>query len=145
VTNDHPEKAAVLFNRALAVDEKLVLGDKAATMSADDRKREIAKRASFVRRNIVDVMSKNSYEKGKALADRKDFRAACRYWKLGLDFTRANLDLLKAATNVCTPKATAAFDSAQTCEQLKAALDFSIDGDGNKEKITEAMTEQGCN
>lgn len=145
VTNDHPEKAAALFNRALAVDEKLVLGDKAATMSADDRKREISKRASFVRRNIVDVMSKNSYEKGKALADRKDFRAACRYWKLGLDFTRANLDLLKAATNVCTPKATAALENAQTCEQLKAALDFSIDGDGNKEKITEAMTEQGCN
>lgn len=145
ITNDRPERAETPFLKALAVDERLVLGDKAGTMTADDKKREMDKRVSFVRRNIVDVMSKTCYDKGKALADRKDFRAACRFWKLGSSFSRSNLDLLKALTNVCTKKAAAAFEQAQTCEQAKAALDFAVDGDGYKEKVTEAMTEMGCN
>lgn len=145
ITNDRPERAETPFLKALAVDERLVLGDKAATMSAEDKKREMDKRVSFVRRNIVDVMSKTCYDKGKALADRKDFRAACRFWKLGSSFSRSNLDLLKALTNVCTKKAASAFDGAQTCEQLKAALDFAVDGDGYKEKINDSMTEEGCN
>lgn len=145
ITNDRPERAETPFLKALAVDERLVLGDKAATMPAEDKKREMDKRVSFVRRNIVDVMSKTCYDKGKALADRKDFRAACRFWKLGSSFSRSNLDLLKALTNVCTKKAASAFDSAQSCEQLKAALDFAVDGDGYKEKITASMTDEGCN
>ncbi|MFO0597478.1 MAG: FHA domain-containing protein [Myxococcaceae bacterium] len=144
ITNDRPEKAEAPFLKAMAIDEKLVLGDKAATMSADDKKREMDKRISFVRRNIIDVMSKTCYDKGKALADRKDFRAACRYWKLGSTFSRANLDLLKALTNVCTKKAGSTLESAQTCEQLKAALDFAVDGDGFKDKVQAAMEEMGC-
>jgi hypothetical protein len=145
ITNDRPERAEAPFLKALAVDERLVLGDKATTMSADDKKRELEKRVSFVRRNIVDVMSKTCYDKGKALADRKDFRAACRFWKLGSTFSRSNLDLLKALTNVCTKKAASAVESAQTCEQLKAAMDFAVDGDGYKEKITASMEDNGCN
>lgn len=144
ITNDRPEKAAVYFQKALAVDERLILGEKAGTMGADEKKKALGSKSSFVRRNVVDVMSRTSYEKGKALADRKDFRAACKYWKLGLDFTRANLDLLKAATNVCTPRAKQALDSAQTCEQLKAALDFAVDGDGNKAQIDDAMAQMEC-
>lgn len=145
ITNDRPEKAEIVFNKALAVDELLVLGDKAAKMSPEEKKRELDRRASFVRRNVVDTMSSTCYEKGKSLADHKDFRAACRYWKMGSNFSRSSIDLLKALTNVCTKKAAEAFDRAQTCEQLKAALDFAVDGDGYKEKITESMTEEGCN
>jgi|APLak6261679142_1056127.scaffolds.fasta_scaffold00021_29 pSer/pThr/pTyr-binding forkhead associated (FHA) protein len=145
ITNDRPEKAEVPFLKALAVDEKLVLGDRAGKLSAEEKKRELDKRTSFVRRNIVETMSSTCYEKGKGLADRKDFRAACRYWKLGSTFSRSNIDLLKALTNVCTKRAGEAFDRAQSCEQLKAALDFAVDGDGFKEKITDSMTEEGCN
>lgn len=145
ITNDRPEKAQVPFLKALAVDERLVLGDRAGKLTAEEKKKELEKRVSFIRKAIVETMSSQSYEKGKALADRKDFRAACRIWKLGNDFSRSNIDLLKALTNICTKRASEAFDRAQTCEQLKAAMDFAVDGDGFKEKITESMTEEGCN
>jgi hypothetical protein len=144
ITNDRPEKAEVPFQKALAVDERLVLGEKAAKLSPEEKKRELEKRQSFVRRSIVEAMSSKALEKGRALADRKDFRAACRIWKLGSTFSRSNIDLLKALTNVCTKKAGESFDRAQSCEQLKAALDFAVDGDGFKEKITASMEEEGC-
>ncbi|MGV3620142.1 MAG: FHA domain-containing protein [Archangium sp.] len=144
ITNDRPERAEAPFLKALAVDERLVLGDKAASLSAEEKKRELERRTSFVRRNIVETMSRTAYEKGKGLADRKDFRAACRMWKLGSNFSRSNIDLLKALTNVCTKKAEDALNRAQTCEQLKAALDFAVDGDGFKEQVTERMTGDGC-
>jgi pSer/pThr/pTyr-binding forkhead associated (FHA) protein/tetratricopeptide (TPR) repeat protein len=145
ITNDRPEKAEEHFRKALLVDEKLVLGDKAKTLSEDEKRRELDRRASFVRKNIVETMSSKCLEKGRALADRKDFRAACRIWKLGNGFSRSNIDLLKALTNVCTKRASDSFDRAETCEQLKAGLDFAVDGDGFKEKITASMEEQGCN
>ena len=129
----------------MAVDERLVLGERAAKLTAEEKKKELDKRVSYIRKAVVESMSSQSYEKGKALADRKDFRAACRVWKLGLKFSRSNIDLLKAATNVCTPRASESFERAQTCEQLKAALDFAVDGDGIKEKIVESMTAKGCN
>ncbi len=145
ITNDRPEKAETPFLKALAVDERLVLGERAATLTADEKKKELDKRVSYIRKAIVETMSSQSYEKGRSLADRKDYRAACRVWKLGLKFSRSNIDLLKAATNVCTPRASEAFERGQTCEQLKAALDFAVDGDGFKEKIVESMTTEGCN
>lgn len=139
-----PEKAASLFQQALALDERLVLGEEWTKASADQRKRALDQRTSFIRRSIVESMTSASYEKGKALADRKDFRAACRAWKLGSEFSRSNIDLLKALTNVCTKRAQQAFELAQTCEQLRGALDFAVDGDGFKEKISEAMSAEGC-
>lgn len=145
ITNDRPEKAEEHFRKALLVDEKLILGDKAKSMNEDDKRRELDRRASFVRKNIVEAMSNKCLEKGRALADRKDFRAACRIWKLGNGFSRSNIDLLKALTNVCTKRASDSFDRAETCEQLKAGLDFAVDGDGFKEKISASMAEQGCN
>ncbi len=132
ITNDRPDKAETPFLKALAVDERLVLGDRAAKLSAEEKKKELEKRVSFVRKAIVETMSSKAYEKGKGLADRKDFRAACKMWKLGSNFSRSNIDLLKALTNVCTKRAQDAFDRAQSCEQLKAALDFAVDGDGLK-------------
>lgn len=145
ITNDRPERAEVPFSKALAVDERIVLGDKLGKLTPEEKKRELERRTSFVRRNIVETMSRTAYEKGRALADRKDFRAACRVWKLGSNFSRSNIDLLKALTNVCTKKASEAWDRAESCEQLKAALDFAVDGDGFKEKINEEMTNQSCN
>lgn len=144
ITNDRPDKAEAPFLKALAVDERLVLGDRAAKLSPEEKKKELERRTSFIRKAIVETMSSQSYEKGKALADRKDFRAACRIWKLGNNFSRSNIDLLKALTNVCTKRAEDAFGRAETCEQLKAANDFAVDGDGFKEKIVASMADQGC-
>lgn len=144
LTNDRPERAVVAFNKALELDERLVLGDARLELDAASKKRELARRTSYLRRTINDSMGSRTYEKGKASADRKDFRAACRAWKLGLSFSRANLDLLKAATNVCTPRAYEAVRAAETCEQLRAGLDFAVDGDGAAEKLREKLLDQGC-
>ena len=129
VTNNDPERAAPVFQQALAVDERLLLGKE---------------RVSFLRKAITESMASASSEKGKAYADRKDFRAACRVWKVGLTFTRSSIDLLKAVTNVCTKRASDAFERAQSCEQLKAVLDFAVDGDGIKERVGAALIDQGC-
>jgi len=144
ITNDHPERAEAPFLKSLAIDERLMLGDKATTMSADDKKRELERRASFIRRNIVDTMSRTAYERGRALQERKDYRAACKMWKLGASFSRSNIDLLKSLTNVCTKRADEAYNNANTCTQFEAARDFAVDGDGFKEKIDEEMEKQGC-
>jgi pSer/pThr/pTyr-binding forkhead associated (FHA) protein len=145
ITNDRPEKAAEHFRKALALDEKLILADRAKTLSDEERRRELERRASFVRKNIVETMSSKCLEKGRMLADRNDFRKACVMWKLGHSFSSANLDLLKALTNVCTRRASDSLDRAETCEQLKAGLDFAVDGDGFKEKFAAAMEEMNCN
>ncbi|MFZ5440206.1 MAG: FHA domain-containing protein [Myxococcota bacterium] len=145
INNEKLDKAEVSFSKALVVDEKLVLGDKAAKLTADEKKRELEKRASFVRKNVVDTMGRTCYERGKSLADRKDFRAACKVWKIGLTFNRAHIDLLRAASNVCTARAKEAWERAETCAQLQQVLDFAVDGDGFKEKVADQMQQNECN
>lgn len=142
--NDRPEKAALIFGRALEVDARLVLGDPSASLGAQERRRQLELRASFVRKAIVETMTSASYVKGRDFADRRDFRAACRMWKLGSDFNRSSIDLLKALTNVCTRRAQESFENAQSCEELRVALDFAVEGDGFKEKIGEAMAAESC-
>jgi hypothetical protein len=144
LSNDKPEKAEAPFRAALEIDERLVLGDKLKKLSDDEKRRELEKRTSYVRRTIVESMSSKCYERGKSAADRKDFRQACRTWKLGASFTRGNIDLLKALTNVCTKRAGETLERATTCEQLKAALEFAVDGDGYKKQINDRMLEEGC-
>jgi pSer/pThr/pTyr-binding forkhead associated (FHA) protein/tetratricopeptide (TPR) repeat protein len=145
LSNDKPEKAEEPFRKALALDEKLVLGDRLKTLKEDEKRRELEKRSSFVRKGIVEGMSSTCYLKGKTQADKKDFRAACKVWKLGLSFSRANADLLKAGY-FCTQRAKEALDkaiSSGSCEQLKAVLDLAVDGDGYKEQVQE-MLDQNC-
>jgi tetratricopeptide (TPR) repeat protein len=144
LTNERPDKAEDPFRKALALDEKLLLADKAAKMTEEDKRRELDRRPSFVRRTIVETMSSNCYQRGKSLADRKDFRKACQIWKLGASFSRGNIDLLKALTNVCTQKARKALDEATNCAQLQQVLDFAVDGDTFKEQAEAAMAEEGC-
>jgi hypothetical protein len=144
ITNEKPEKAEAPFRKALEVDEKLVLGERRLKMDEEARRKELDRRASFVRRTITDTMSTTCYNRGKTSADRKDFRQACKMWKLGVSFSRANIDLLKALTNVCTRRAEEAIGRAQGCEQLKQVLDFAVDGDGFKKQAEDRMLEEGC-
>lgn len=145
LSNDKPEKAEESFRKALALDEKLVLGDGNAKLTDDQRRRELEKRASFVRRGITEGMASTCYLKGKAQADKKDVLAACRVWKLGLSFNRANADLLKAGY-FCTQRAKEAYGRAVatgSCEQLKGVLVLAVDGDGYKEQVQEIL-DQNC-
>jgi pSer/pThr/pTyr-binding forkhead associated (FHA) protein len=145
LTNERPEKAEEPFRRALAIDEKLVLSDRAAKLGDEEKRRELDRAQSFVRRTIIETMSSNCYKRGKELADRKDFRQACRVWKLGASFSRGNIDLLKALTNVCTQRARTALEQAESCAQLRQVLDFAVDGDGFKQQAEAALAEQECN
>lgn len=140
--NDKPEKAEEPFRNALAIDEKLVMGETVGTNEA--LRRELDRRKSFVRRNILEEMSKSTYQKGKGFADRQDWRQACRVWKLGMSFSKSDTDLLRAVTNKCTGRAAEFFKTANSCEELKAVLEYAVDGDTYKEKATAAMAEMKC-
>lgn len=145
LSNDRPEKAEEPMRKALALDEKLVLGDKFGKLKDDEKRKALENRSSFVRKGIIEGMSSTCYLKGKTQADKKDFRAACKVWKLGLSFSRANADLLKAGY-FCTQRAKEALDkaiSSGNCEQLKAVLDLAVDGDGYREQVQE-MLDQNC-
>lgn len=144
LSNDKPEKAEDPFRKALALDEKLVLGATLLKLPEEPRRKETEKRASFVRKGIVDGMGNTCYAKGKVLADKKDFRAACKVWKLGKSFNRANADLLKAVY-FCTQKAGEAFKKADSCAALTVVLDLAQDGDGLKDKVAQMSVENGCN
>ncbi len=144
VSNDKPEKAEGPFREALAIDEKLVMGDAPPPAKDDARHKELERRMSFVRRSIIDMMAKHTLEKGRGYADRHDDIKACAVWKLGMSFSRSNIDLLKALTNVCTKKASEKMKTAQTCEELKAVLKYAVDQDTFREKALAAMEEKGC-
>jgi hypothetical protein len=68
------------------------------------------------------------YLRGKALADRRDFRTACLVWKSA--HSRSDLDLLRALTNICTRRAAEIANRREAgCDELKVAFDFAVDGD----------------
>ena len=140
--NDKPEKAEEPFRNALAIDEKLVMGE--AVGNNETLRRELDRRKSFVRKNVLEEMSRSTYQKGKGFADRQDWRQACRVWKLGMSFSKSDTDLLRAVTNKCTGRAAEFFKTANTCEELKAVLEYAVDGDTYKEKATAAMAEMKC-
>ncbi len=135
------ERAALAFHAALELDERLIIGDVA---DPTERARLLRQRESKLRQRVATSMGTAAYEQGRALADRKDFRAACSAWKVGLPFSRTNLDLLKAVTNVCTRRAAELFERAQSCEEFQLVRDYAIDGDGFEQKASERRLEEGC-
>jgi ABC transport system ATP-binding/permease protein len=144
IANDHPDRAEAPFRQAMEVDARLVLGDRAAKLGEEEKRQELDRRTSFIRRGIIETMASNCYQRGKQAADHKDFRQACRVWKLGASFSRGNIDLLRALTNVCTHHAEEALPQAQSCVQLRQVLDFAVDGDGYRKQAEDKMAELGC-
>ncbi len=143
VGNDKPERAETPFRNALAIDEQLMMPP-AMTPADAAYKGELERRKSFVRRGITDMMSTTSLQKGRVLADRHDFRQACKVWKLGMSFSKSNLDLLRALTNVCTKRAGEALKIAESCESYRAVQEYAVDGDGYREKAQAAMSGKNC-
>lgn len=92
---------------------------------------------SRLRSILTSTIAHDLYDEGKALADRRDWRGACRAWKRASSFQRSNIDLLKALTNVCTRQASIVFADARNCRQLELVLEFAVDGDGFKEQVEE--------
>jgi hypothetical protein len=132
------------FRDALALDEKIVLGEEKLKLPEAERKKELDKMQSYFRRNINTEMAQKCYERGRGLAERQDLRGACRVWKIGYAFYRGNTDLLRAVAEVCTSSASEAFGGAASCEDFKLVQEWAVDGDGFKEKAEEKLTELGC-
>jgi hypothetical protein len=142
--NDQLLRAEKPFRDALELDEKLILGTRASKLSPEERKVEMDRRPSFVRRTIYERMTGDSLNKGKILRERGDKRQACRLWKLGASFARTNLELLGHLTTYCTNESARILKSATRCDDYQRVLDFAVDGDGMKEKAEEAMIDHGC-
>lgn len=142
LSNDRPEQAEPWLRKALALDETLVLGPALARLPDAQKRRELERRTSFVRQASIEGMSNTCYRLGRTHADAKELGSACKVWKLGLSYSRANADLLKAGY-FCTQRARDALARATDCKQLEAVLDLSVDGDGFKEQVLERLA-QNC-
>jgi hypothetical protein len=98
---------------------------------------------SFFQRTVRQDMASHSYARGKYWADRTDLKRACRIWKIGYDFYRANLQLLQAVKK-CTDQARELLLSAKGCADLAAAVDLSVDGDGLASKAQDKRVALRC-
>ncbi|MBI3185097.1 MAG: FHA domain-containing protein [Myxococcales bacterium] len=128
---EQPDRAAEPFTEALELDEKLL-------------QEQATKSLSHYRRTIQQDMAAAAYLKGKGLADRLDYRAACKIWKLGFGFFKGNPELLRALGNVCTHMAGLELEKATSCETLPKVLDFAVEGDGVTEKVAARKAEWQC-
>lgn len=144
ITNEDPESAADLFKEALAGDERLVLGAEKAALPEADKKAELDRFKSYVRKSIQHDMAAACYEKGKYWMDRKDEKRACKLWRLGFSFYKGDSNLLKAVTNVCTQRAHDALEAATDCQSLQRVLDFEVTGDNTKEEYEKRKVEMKC-
>ncbi len=142
LSNDEPDKAEEPFREALAIDEKIVLGEEEAAKPEVEKKADLERFKSYLRKNIQHDMASACYSKGKGYMDRQDAKHACKEWRLGFSFYKGDSDLLKAVTNVCTQRAHAALEESGDCVSLQRVLDFEVPGDGVREdydKKREAM------
>jgi hypothetical protein len=144
LSNDDPEHGEEPFREALALDEKIVLGEELAAKPEADKKVLLDKFKSYLRKNVQHDMSASCYTKGKFYMDRKDEKRACKLWRLGFSFYKGNSDLLKAVTNICTQRAHQMLEEASDCSSLSRVLDYEVTGDGTKEEYEKKKEEMHC-
>lgn len=124
-----PERAAAPFRAALEHDRQILVST--------------AVPPSSVERIVRREMSSHSYQRGKYWADRADTHRACRIWKVGYSFSRADLPLLQAVKH-CSERGQKLLAAAHHCAELASAADLATDGDGTLEKLEARRDELGC-
>jgi len=124
-----PENAAAPFRAALEHDRR-ILGPLTLPPSSVER---------IIRRE----MSSHSYQRGKHWADRADTYRACRIWKVGYSFSRADLALLQGLKH-CSERGQELLAAAHQCADLARAADLAMEGDGMLEKVMARREELGC-
>ncbi len=124
-----PERAATPFRAALEHDRH-ILGSAPVPPSS-------------VARTIRREMSSHSYHRGKYWADRADTHRACRIWKLGYSFSRADLALLQAVKH-CSERGQKLLAAARHCGEIAGAADLFAEGDGMLDKLKAKHDELGC-
>ncbi len=143
VADDKPFEADPFFRTALATDEKLMLGEQVIADPVQ-KARALDARNSFVRKGVIDSMSKKTFELGRYQAQRNGFLKACEFWKLGLGYSKTNQDLLTAATRVCTKRASDMFKEAETCRDYKELIKYAVDGDNYRQKAEAERQKLSC-
>ena len=126
------QDADAVFAEALEIDARIM--------------QEMAlKRPSTFRQNINKDMAVAALAAGRTLASqRNDEKRACQLFKLGLKYSRSELDLLTASYR-CSERAAGLRTAPDaSCESLVLAEALAVEGDGNKEKIDARKAELGC-
>jgi len=144
LSKEDPERAEEQFKEALQIDERIVLGAERAQAPEEEKRKDLERFKSYVRKNIQHDMSAACYEKGKYWMDRKDEKRACKLWRLGFWFYKGDSNLLRAVTNVCTQRAHDALEGASDCQGLQRVLDYEVPGDGTKEEYEKRKAEMKC-
>lgn len=137
---DAPVDTDTVVRAALDADARFLFRGEPSS----EQLRALAQFPRSPRVQLANALGASEYARGKRLADQKDFRGACLAWKHGLQFSRSSLDLLKAATNVCTARARRTLEDAQTCEDLKRVFDYAVDGDGLAEEAQARLAAGSC-
>ena len=98
---------------------------------------------SYFRENIQQDMAKSTFKRGRDWVVRNDWVRACRVWKLGFQFYRGDVDLLREL-GLCSRQAAEILANAQTCEALRTVVDLAVEGDGLAQKAQARRTELKC-
>ncbi|MEN9799814.1 MAG: hypothetical protein RL653_3511, partial [Pseudomonadota bacterium] len=124
------QDADVVFTEALELDQRIM-------------QEMTLKRPSSFRVNIQKDMALAAMQAGRMLANqRQDERRACQLFRLGMKYSKSELDLLTMAAR-CSERS-GILRNTGDCEQLELAEAIAMDGDGNKEKIAARKAELGC-
>ena len=99
---------------------------------------------SWYRDAMLRDIASATLEQGRTWMRRDDRQKACKFWRLGFEFYKANADLNRAVGNQCSNVANSQFLQAQSCGDLDNVLLLAIDGDGVREKVAAKKTQMAC-
>ncbi|HYV49735.1 MAG TPA: FHA domain-containing protein, partial [Myxococcaceae bacterium] len=126
------DKAADRFREALATDKKL-MGD------------GVQDYPSSWREAILHDISEATLQAGRNyLGTRNDRRTACKYWRMGFEFTKGNVELNRAVGLQCSIEAGHLLTVARSCLDLDGVMALAIEGDDIRQKVEEKRKEWGC-
>jgi RNA polymerase sigma-70 factor (ECF subfamily) len=128
------EAAEPSYLRVLAIEARLV------NRSAE----ETSRNPTELRKEVLTELATGWFERGRSLVAVRDFRGACRAWKRGSSFDPTNVDVRRAVTEICTPRAEGTLHQAASCDELSAVLELAVEGDGVRERVDRLIDERGC-
>jgi hypothetical protein len=125
------DKAAERFREALATDQKL-MGD------------DVDRYPSWFRESILRDIADATLQAGRTWMQRNDRKTACKYWRMGFEFTKGNVELNRAVGGQCSTEAGRMLAQARSCQDLDTVMTLAIEGDDIRPKVEEKRREWGC-
>jgi len=126
------DKAAERFREALTTDKKL-MGD------------GIQDYPSWWREAMLRDIAEATLQAGRTfMGTRNDRKTACKYWRMGFEFTKGNVELNRAVGLQCSIEAGKMLAASRSCADLDAVMTLAIEGDDIRQKVEEKRKEWGC-